>query len=176
MKLAKIFTYASKLISVVFLVLAIMSVIVLGLRFNGYDVYILKSGSMSPTLCVGGLVIVDKNYAYEGIKRNDIIVFLAGDDRVTHRVLEVKAEGLETKGDANNVSDGVSTTADNYIGKVIFSNNSLGFFYEAVFAAENKMTSVVILISLFLLSHLFSAISDLIEKSHINDSSSVQSQ
>lgn len=162
--MSKFFSFLSSLVTATFILLALLSLVILGLKFKGCEAYVVKSGSMAPAYQVGCLVVVDKNYPFEKITPGNVVVFSTGGDLVTHRVLHVRSDGLETKGDANEVSDGVTTTKKNYMGKVVFSNNSLGFVYENIFADNNKLSCIIILLSLFVLSCLFSAISNVIKK------------
>ena len=76
------------------------------------------SGSMEPTIPTGSLCIVNIRIPYEKIEEGDVIVYVRKSDglRIIHRVIEVTDEGLVTKGDHNQISDGLSTTADNYFG------------------------------------------------------------
>ena len=58
--------------------------------------------------------------ATEQENRLDIIAYkLNNGTMVTHRVVNVTENGLETKGDNNKVLDGVITTKKNYVGKNI---------------------------------------------------------
>ena len=76
------------------------------------------SGSLEPTIPTGSLCIVNIRRPYEKVEVGDVIVYVRKYDglRIIHRVIEVTDEGLVTKGDHNQISDGVSTTADNYFG------------------------------------------------------------
>ena len=65
--------------------------------------------------------------SYDDIKVGDVISFRVSDDiRVTHRVEKITAEGMITKGDANNTNDPDPVTKDNYIGKTVFAIPHLG--------------------------------------------------
>lgn len=85
----------------------------------GIRCYIVTSGSMEPAIPTGSICLVDVRADYEKIQTGDVIVFLRGRGLVTHRVVEVTAEGLETKGDANERSDGITTGPENFRGKTI---------------------------------------------------------
>ena len=65
---------------------------------------IVLSGSMEPTLSVNDLVFVR---AQENYQIGDVVVYQAGNSLVIHRIIEVRDDGLVTKGDANNTDDGV---------------------------------------------------------------------
>lgn len=106
----------------------LLSVILVIFFVNGIFLYITISGSMEPKIQTGSLCFVDTRVSYDEIKTGDIIAFenFAG-NMVTHRVVSVAEAGLETKGDANNVSDGVSVTENNFHGKTLFSIPYAGY-------------------------------------------------
>lgn len=89
----------------------------------GNKFYIVLTGSMSPTIKVGDLVVV-KEVKPEDIKENDIITFgsNSSDNITTHRVKEVLNDGQDisyvTQGDANNVEDPMPVESDVLLGKV----------------------------------------------------------
>ena len=86
----------------------------------GIEPYVVETGSMEPAIQRGSLSFINKHVEYSKINENDVIAFsISSGKKVTHRVIKKTDEGLETKGDSNNVSDGVSTTQDNYFGKNI---------------------------------------------------------
>ncbi len=93
----------------------------------GIRSYIVMSGSMEPKLQTGSVCFVDTRFPYEEIQRGDVIAFRHGSGMVTHRVVAVTEEGLETKGDANDLSDGITTTDDNFHGKTVLSIPYVGY-------------------------------------------------
>ena len=111
--------------------------------FLGMKGYTVISGSMEPTFSTGDFVVV-KTTPYENIKKNDVISFTRGKDIVSHRVVEKTAQGLETKGDANNLIDQGVTTSKEYIGKLFFSIP----YYGYVIAASQKPLFFAILVGL----------------------------
>ena len=55
---------------------------------------------------INSICFVNQNTAYETISMGDVIVFRKGGNAtVTHRVVRITADGIVTKGDANNVED-----------------------------------------------------------------------
>ena len=101
----------------------------------GISVDSIMSGSMEPVLRTGGIVFTDTKERRPEI--GDIVTYQVGETRVTHRVIRKEHKGYVTKGDANNREDPTVVTADQIIGKVIFSLPCLG--YAAVFVRQRTI-------------------------------------
>lgn len=117
----------------------------------GIEPFVVESGSMQPAIETGSLSFVNKKAKYESIRPQDIIAFKVKDTgiKVTHRVISVSEEGMETKGDANEVSDGISTTRENYIGKTIFSIPKIGYIVKILQTPRGKVilgTVIIVLV------------------------------
>lgn len=92
----------------------------------GNKALIVRSGSMEPTIGVGDLVIVRQAptyhagevIAFRGVNADKIIV--------THRIAEVRDEGLVTKGDANDSADGSVVTMDRVLGRQVLTVPHVG--------------------------------------------------
>ena len=69
---------------------------------------------------------------------------------VTHRVIAVTNAGFETKGDANNVSDGISTNKTNYKGKTILSIPYAGYISMYLQSTRGKIILVSVIVALFI--------------------------
>ena len=107
------------MISIGVICLAAMAAV---LMLLGFRPYIVLSGSMEPALHVGSICMVNTKAEYE-----------AGNGAlVTHRVITITAQGMETKGDANEVSDGITTTKENFHGKTIGSIPGIGYIVKSV--------------------------------------------
>ncbi len=82
---------------------------------TGWQPSVISSGSMSPSLRAGDVVLIDRG---SPVGEGDIIAFTAGDDTVVHRVVGATEEGaLKTRGDANKVDDSGSLGEDRIIGR-----------------------------------------------------------
>lgn len=106
----------------------------LGLKAFGIQSNVVMSGSMEPTIPTGSVVFVDEKYDYDKLKINDIAVFQAGNNtsdgssmKVIHRIIEKRDEGFVTKGDNNDVSDGVTVTKQTFQGKEVFHIPYIGY-------------------------------------------------
>lgn len=80
------------------------------------------SSSMNPTLCESDILEIAA-YSDQPIHRGDVIFFLPSDrDRpVVHRVIQVTAEGIRTKGDSNNHVDLWFIRPEDVIGRVVWA-------------------------------------------------------
>lgn len=117
----------------------------------GIKPYITMSGSMEPAINTGSVCFVNTNAEYANIKEGDIIAFetsLGG--LVTHRVVSIAEEGLETKGDSNDVSDGISTTSENFRGQTVFSVPYLGYAFKALQRPTNLMIVLIVVVGILM--------------------------
>jgi signal peptidase len=115
---------------------------------GGYRPVAVYSGSMRPTIPVGGLA-VDRTIAARDVRVGDVITF---DDpyvkgrMVTHRVVSVipTAQGLayRTKGDANPARDPWTIRLNGQVGRVAFSVPAAG--YVLVYAHTREVRSALI--------------------------------
>ena len=130
------------------------------LQICGYQLYTVVSGSMEPKVSVGSVCLIDTKVPYKEIKAGDVIAFSQGDFKVTHRVKAVTEKGLETKGDANAHSDGITTTKKNYIGKNVGSMPYLGYGLKYLQTDQGRIVALTVLVALFLVSVLADQKSD----------------
>lgn len=86
---------------------------------GGFFPMIVLTDSMYPEICGGDLIICHTIDAAE-VEAGDVISFYDpmgdGTSVVTHRVMEITAEGFITQGDNNNAEDQVPVSADKLIG------------------------------------------------------------
>jgi len=105
-------------------VLAIIVYILIGIyallcipMILGYRPLVVLSGSMEPTYKVGGILYYKKIDVKE-LKVGDPITFKLDDGAVvSHRIVEIKENGVITKGDANNSNDPKEIKFDNIMGR-----------------------------------------------------------
>jgi signal peptidase len=144
-----------ELINSLMTLVLIIGIIFIALYVIGIEPFVVISGSMEPAIHTGSLSFVNKHAKYESIKENDVIAFtLSTGDKVTHRVVKITEEGLETKGDANSVSDGVSTTKMNFIGKNMFSIPKVGYAVRLIQTTKGKIILITIIILMLLTGFL----------------------
>jgi signal peptidase len=100
----------------------------------GYQVKVVKSGSMEPAIPVSSIVVIAPSEQY-GV--GDVVTFgteSTGRIPVTHRIVEVEGSGAArtyiTKGDANEEADMTPVDPSAIIGSVRFSVPYLGYLIE----------------------------------------------
>lgn len=136
----------------VMILLVIISTIILRAKYLGiqpsiigYKFYVVLTGSMSPAIKPGDLVIV-KGVLPSEVNKGDIITFKSSPSNniITHRVKEiVKEESIKfiTQGDANNAQDLNPVEEHMVQGKVVKSISRLGAILENV---KSNMMAIVI--------------------------------
>lgn len=131
-------------------IILIFGILFVVLFVIGIEPFVVVSGSMEPSIKVGSLCFINKHTKYSDIKVQDIIAYTAiTGNKVTHRVVNITDEGMETKGDRNNISDGISVTEKNFIGKNVFSVPRLGFMVSAMQTPRGKIITITIAIVIF---------------------------
>lgn len=130
---------------------AVVAIFLLALvpSFAGADhSYVVKSDSMSPAIKAGAVVFVSE-VPTDSITEDAVITFEQGDDqRVTHRVVEVRgAEGTTefvTKGDANEDPDPSPVPASAVVGRVTFHVPLMGYVVAFANTQLGLLTLVVV--------------------------------
>jgi signal peptidase len=122
--------------------------------------YVVLSDSMSPQIHAGDVVFVDDVDA-AAIEEGDVVTFdrPGGDDRVTHRVVDVRESGgellFQTKGDANEEADAQLVPAENVVGRVAFHVPYLGHVVTLVGSDVGLFSFVVVPTALLVVNELW---------------------
>ena len=117
----------------------ILTVLLVGARVVGLQVFSVLSGSMEPTYHTGALIYV-KKVDPETIQKGQVITFLLDEDTTaTHRVVDIVPDEddpsvlrFRTKGDANQAEDGELVHYKNVVGTPVFSIPYLGYVAEYI--------------------------------------------
>ncbi len=111
--------------TVILCTLLVASLALLGGTMLGFRAFTIKSGSMTPTLAVGD-VVIDKSVSPTTVHSGAIVTFrdpALGEQLVTHRVVSVKQVGdvmlFVTKGDANRVPEHWSVSTNGHLGREV---------------------------------------------------------
>lgn len=112
----------------------------------GYSVFSTETGSMSPTLKKGDIVIVKIG---EDVQKEDIITYKKDNAFITHRIIEINGDSIIAKGDNNNTQD-EPIKKDMIIGKVVSIINNVEI-WKKVFSDISVLIPVVITVILFVI-------------------------
>ena len=115
---------------VVVVLFAVFALFLAGVRFAGFEVFAVLSGSMEPEYPVGSLLYV-REVSPDTLVPGDVITFVLEDDTpATHRITEILTENgarlYVTKGDANEFPDANPVRPENILGKPVFVLPYLG--------------------------------------------------
>lgn len=130
---------AERIIRLFLAILGMTGILILLLPRIGITVDVVMSGSMEPTLPTGGIVFTDTRQ--RNPRTGDIITFLVGDEKVSHRVVGQKQQNYRTKGDANDYEDYTLVEPAQIVGKVIFAVPYIG--YAAVFMRQKTVFAIL---------------------------------
>ncbi len=135
------------------IVLAVLIFITAKSKFTGQEpslfnhrLYIVDSGSMSPTINLNSMIVVEE-LRPEEVAVGDIITYYGHNksSRITHRVMDIEDNGtLITKGDANEVDDPIPLEAEKVIGKVVYIIPYIG----KIFRFLNTKYGIALLITI----------------------------
>ena len=120
------------LIKIIYLFLLMYLIIFIPKGF-GYNPLVVISGSMEPTLKVGGLLYYEE-IDINDFKEKDILVYELKDHIISHRVIEHLDNGFITKGDANNSYDSSIVSDNQVLGRgTNWSIPFLGYYADFIF-------------------------------------------
>ncbi|MDU2197010.1 MAG: signal peptidase I [Peptostreptococcaceae bacterium] len=162
MSIKRFFNYVWNIIFYIFLI-SVIIITVISAKGNsqneavsifGYRFYTVLTGSMSPTMGKGTLVLVKETPTAE-IQKEDVITFYDSSRTsvTTHRVKEVLHEdGVKfiTQGDANNSVDPKPLDSELVVGKVIFHIPIIGATMQ--FIKSNIKLVLAILVMLIIMT------------------------
>lgn len=141
--------------AIILLTLVFSAVIAVPQLVGASHSYVVTSGSMSPAIQAGDVVIV-RDVRVDAIDEGDVITFTrspASSGRTTHRVVEVietdDGTAFRTKGDANEEADRSPVPAEQVIGQVMFHVPYAG--YVTVFASSKEGLLALVVVPAVLL-------------------------
>lgn len=121
----------------------------------GYTFFQVATGSMSPTIEIGDVVMVKIT---DNVEKNDIIVYEDEKNYITHRLIDIKDDSLITSGDANNTDD-KPVNKDKLLGKVKLIIPKLGIWREILLQPE-IMLGIISVILLFGITFVYTSNSE----------------
>lgn len=109
-------------------------IIILVYLYSGYFKYhavAIATGSMTPKINKGDVVIIDRKYNYESLEEGDIIAFKKDNYIIVHRIIKKikinNSYAYYTKGDANNSVDDILIEKNIYVGKEKIKIPGIGY-------------------------------------------------
>jgi signal peptidase I len=122
---------------------------------DGYRLYAVRTGSMTPAFPTGAMVIDAP--APASISPGDVLTFSTDDGArlTTHRVVKVDGLWLETKGDANSTPDPAPVARSTVVGKVVRSVAAGGYVLVFCKQPAGVASLLTLLVALMLLHGLF---------------------
>ena len=148
-----------KIISNLIVIIAIiLAMLLVGLKFFGFQIYTVVSGSMEPTYHVGSLIYV-REVDTNTLKVKDPITFKLGDNTIaTHRIVEIVPNeqdstkySFRTKGDANEDIDANLVEPNKVLGKALFTVPYLGYLATYIQSYPGNMVAICTAIALIIL-------------------------
>ena len=118
----------------------------------GYTFFEVATGSMSPTINVGDIVVVKLT---KEVSENDIIVYNEDDNFITHRLIQKENNKWIAKGDANNSED-KPIEQDDVLGKVIRIIPQIGTWRKVILSPE-VLELIAILVVLLIIAYIYTS-------------------
>ena len=119
----------------------------------GYDMYIVRSGSMTPAINTGDLVITGPLNGLIGgeVEVGKVVTYQHGHELITHRVQSVHGNTIATKGDALEDPDPWSVTLDMVKGVYLFKIPYWGYVVNFIQTKLGWFLAIVIPAALLVL-------------------------
>lgn len=100
----------------------------------GQKPLVVISGSMEPTLKVGGILYYEKIDINE-LDEGDILVYQTKEHIISHRIVDINENGFITKGDINNSMDNYLVSDEQVLGKgTNWSIPFIGYYADYIYS------------------------------------------
>lgn len=133
-------------------IIAIALVMVVPLLFNIRS-YVVMSSSMEPVFGPGAVCFIDRKDTAP--QKGDIIAYSLSEELITHRVIDVDADGnYITKGDNNDVPDLAPVTPAQVVGKNIFWIPYFGYFIVWIQKPIGYISFIVLIVAYIIFSRI----------------------
>lgn len=100
----------------------------------GQKPLVVISGSMEPTLKVGGILYYEKINIDE-FDEGDILVYQTKEHIISHRIMDINENGFITKGDINNSVDNYLVSDEQILGKgTNWSIPFIGYYADYIYS------------------------------------------
>ena len=122
----------------------LITVVSLTSGYFKYQAIVISTGSMTPNINKGDMVVIEKVAPKDAkkLKEGEVLAFKREDKIVVHRIYKIYTSGNEiffkTKGDHNNAPDGYLTEAKEILGTVKFNIRYIGYPTVALYEKINR--------------------------------------
>lgn len=143
-KTKKILKILYTVIFSIFILIALFITITSLRLIEGYNFYVVMSGSMEPNIKTGSIVGTIEKEEY---KVNDVITVMVDNNpnnTYTHRIVEIKEDSYVTKGDANKSNDADLASKDSVLGSVFVNIPLIGYIVNFAKQPTGFIVMVVI--------------------------------
>lgn len=121
----------------------------------GHKPLVVISGSMEPTLKVGGILYYEK-IDIDDFNDGDILVYKTKDHIISHRIVDIVDEGFITKGDANNSLDNNLVNKNQILGRgTNWSIPYLGYYADFIYTHKYLLYIVIAIVCVDLLNDVY---------------------
>lgn len=136
--------------SVAICILAFLLMMIYIPKIFGYKSFYIETGSMSPTISQGSMVL-EKKVDFEDITEGDVLTFknTEGTKFFTHRVIEIDRANkmFKTKGDANAEQDPSMASYYLVVGRVDFAVPLVGYVLKFLSSTVGRITLACVYIA-----------------------------
>ena len=123
--------HKKKIMPLILPTLLVLFMVYITSGFFHYHAIAIATGSMTPNIKKGDVVVIEKTDDYENINVGQVIAYRKGNIIIVHRLIrKITVEGkyyFYTKGDANNAEDNYEITEDMIIGIVNIKVPYIGY-------------------------------------------------
>lgn len=130
-KIADQQTKIVKNIGLAIVIIFAITVVALSSAKFKYFTIVIGSGSMSPVIDKGDLVLVKKVTNIDELKKHDVLIFRHDGSTIIHRIIRIETNGNEklfyTKGDANASEDFYPVSKNDVVGIANFKIKYIGY-------------------------------------------------
>lgn len=128
------------------IVFALLVLILAGLGLiyflPGYDLYLVRSESMVPTINMGDLIITGP--VGDNLEKGQIITYAFNDETITHRIYSLDETKIVTKGDAVEDPDPWTVKSSDVRGTYLFKIPYVGFATRFIQTKLGWFISIII--------------------------------
>jgi len=144
-----------KIIERVALMILILTIIAIGLInfVPGYALFFVRSESMVPNINLGDIVIAGpvNGFLSGGLEPGKVITYELGQNRITHRIVQVNNDSVITKGDALEDPDPRPVSLSQVKGIIFFHIPYLGYMTSFIRTRTGWFLTIIIPAALLIL-------------------------